>query len=293
MSESIEHRFGGPWTEIKLSVLKKYLDFYTQALKHKPFELLYIDAFAGTGSRIEEIPASPMFNTDKTEIRYEGSAKIALGITRKFDRYLFVENDPKKIIALNLIKDSHPDDNITIKQGDANQIIQSIALKDCWKSSKYRGVIFLDPYGNEVEWETLKAIAATKSLDVWFLFPLSGVYRQASHDKAKLEKYKKESLNRMFGTDSWEAAFYKKIENSQDDLFGNNELNESRIPVQDIEQWVKLRLNECFPYVAEPLPLPLNGAQLYSLFFCVSNKLPKAKGLALKAADFILKQHGR
>jgi hypothetical protein len=35
-----------------------------------------------------------------------------------------------------------------------------------------RGVIFLDPFGASLEWETLKFIAATKALDVWYLFPL-------------------------------------------------------------------------------------------------------------------------
>ena len=41
--------FGGPWTEQKLKILERYLDAYTTALKNQRFELVYIDAFAGTG----------------------------------------------------------------------------------------------------------------------------------------------------------------------------------------------------------------------------------------------------
>ena len=41
-------RFGGRWTETKLEILEAYLNAYTTALKHKPFKLIYIDAFAGT-----------------------------------------------------------------------------------------------------------------------------------------------------------------------------------------------------------------------------------------------------
>ena len=43
--------FGGDWTQQKLEVLKQYLHAYKQALKKQPFELYYIDAFAGTGYR--------------------------------------------------------------------------------------------------------------------------------------------------------------------------------------------------------------------------------------------------
>ena len=42
-------QFGGAWTEEKLQILERYLDAYTTALKNKPFNLVYIDAFAGVG----------------------------------------------------------------------------------------------------------------------------------------------------------------------------------------------------------------------------------------------------
>ena len=45
---STKQSFGGPWTIEKLNILSNYLDFYTTALKNLPFQLMYIDAFAGT-----------------------------------------------------------------------------------------------------------------------------------------------------------------------------------------------------------------------------------------------------
>lgn len=42
--------FGGPWTLQKLNILDRYLDAYTTALKNQPFNLIYVDAFAGEGS---------------------------------------------------------------------------------------------------------------------------------------------------------------------------------------------------------------------------------------------------
>ena len=41
--------FGGAWTRQKLEILRRYLDTYTTALKDQPFELIYVDAFAGAG----------------------------------------------------------------------------------------------------------------------------------------------------------------------------------------------------------------------------------------------------
>jgi three-Cys-motif partner protein len=70
-------------------------------------------------------------------------------------------------------------------QSDANQALQSAIKWNEWHST--RGVLFLDPYGMDVEWDTLRAIANTRRVDVWFLFSLSGLYRQATRDEAIAE----------------------------------------------------------------------------------------------------------
>jgi three-Cys-motif partner protein len=38
-----------------------------------------------------------------------------------------------------------------------------------WRS--HRAVLFLDPYGMQVEWQTIEAIAKTAAIDLWLLFP--------------------------------------------------------------------------------------------------------------------------
>ena len=281
------HKFGGPWTEIKLEVLKKYLRFYTQALG-KRFELLYIDAFAGTGNRTENIPAAPIMSEEEHSITYDGSARIALKIVPPFNKYLFIENNTKRFKELSKLKKEFSNHYIEITKGDANEIIKNMAKKKIWNTDKYRGVIFLDPYGLEIDWHTLEAIADTKSFDVWFLFSISGVYRQASLDFDKMEQYKKEKLTRLFGTDDWEDTFYGT--SKQKTLFGDATVKERKVDVRQMEDWVLNRLKGCFPYVSKPLALPSSGTQLYSLFFCVSNSSRKAIELAKKVADHILQQ---
>ena len=58
-------------------------------------------------------------------------------------------------------------------------LIRKLCCEIDWRRT--RGVIFLDPFGASLEWQTLKVIAATEALDVWYFFPLSSIFRNAPH----------------------------------------------------------------------------------------------------------------
>ena len=78
-----EHKFGGPWTEVKLDTVMYYLECYTKALSFKTFELWYIDAFAGSGSREVETLKGGIFEGKPISVEREilaGSARRALAI---------------------------------------------------------------------------------------------------------------------------------------------------------------------------------------------------------------------
>jgi hypothetical protein len=85
------HRVGGDWTKTKLAVLANYLAAYTTALKKTPFELLYLDTFAGTGCRTTAVlPRYHIFNALKRGIRtvlgkpeVELSGRIAVASLRE------------------------------------------------------------------------------------------------------------------------------------------------------------------------------------------------------------------
>jgi three-Cys-motif partner protein len=79
------HLFGGPWTERKLSVVRRYLETYAQALKNQAFERVYVDAFAGTGDRTDNRRASlPLLDLPEFDAVAKGSARIALESNRPF-----------------------------------------------------------------------------------------------------------------------------------------------------------------------------------------------------------------
>jgi hypothetical protein len=83
------HRFGGAWTELKLDAVHYYLGFFTRVLRTQPFDLWYIDAFAGSGTRtIERETGGLLENAPVTEVTEElaGSVLRALSVDPPFAR---------------------------------------------------------------------------------------------------------------------------------------------------------------------------------------------------------------
>jgi three-Cys-motif partner protein len=138
----------------------------------------------------------------------------------------------------------------------------------------------------EVEWATLEAIAKTGAIDVWFLFSLSGLYRQATRRDADITPDKRAAITRILGTSAWDDELYTE---TAPDMFGDTQ-KQRHADVQGLERYVKRRLETIFAKVFTPKALPVDTKpQRFSLFLCISNADPKAVGLATKIANHILK----
>lgn len=287
-----ENEFGDQHTELKLSVVEKYLKAFTTALSGKFKELWYIDAFAGTGSRTVRHEAKPANLIEPSEPekveRRRGSARIAIDVRPAFDFIVFIDHKRSYVRALEDLASNHPQRRIAVVKNDANRALEDLIDANRWHST--RAVLFLDPFGMELEWSTLEKIASTRAIDVWFLFSLAGLYRQATRDLADVDESKRAALNRVFGSTAWEDELYAVPD--QHDLFsaGTDGPRHRRLNVAGLEAYVKRRLETIFGAVLDPLRLPINkGPQRFSLFFCISNPEPKAVGLATKIASHILK----
>lgn len=286
---AISHEFGGQHTDLKLSVIEKYLSGYTTALRSQFSQLWYIDAFAGTGNRtVRTITnGSELLETsvvERIDIR-RGSAQIALDTKPDFDFLVFIEQNPRYVAELNDLAARYLQKRIQVISGDANAALRSLVATNQWTNK--RAVVFLDPYGMEVEWRTLQALASTKAIDVWFLFPLAGLFRQATRKLTDIDPSKRAALIRMFGDDAWEQELYPKQDNG--DLFGNASERERLADVKGLENYTKSRLKTIFAEVFDPLPLPIDERpQRFSLFLCVSNPVPAAIGLASRIAKNLL-----
>jgi three-Cys-motif partner protein len=190
-------------------------------------------------------------------------------------RYCFIEKHQSHFSQLLKLRDRFPTKSIELLQGDANAILPLLLAE--LDARHWRGVLFLDPYGMGFAWETLKAIAATGLLDVWYLFPLSGVFRQASRSLDAVDQHKAAALDCCLGTPAWRDAIYR--EERQLDLFGNAPGMERFADVDAIEHFVSNRLQEVFPAVAKPLHLPhANGSAVLFVVFRGFQSVTKSPG---------------
>jgi three-Cys-motif partner protein len=294
------HRFGGDWTTAKLNVLADYLKSYTTALKDKPskerpFPKAYIDAFAGTGYREARSVSGtggsqqelllPDLAEEEPQALLDGSARRALKTSPRFDRYVFIERSVERCAHLEALKQEFADlaGDIQIRQGDANAEIQDFCSKEDWNSG--RAVLFLDPYGMQVEWRTIEVVARTKAIDMWLLFPLGiGVNRLLTKSGEIPEGWKRR-LTLLLGTEDWYDEFYRT--ERMPTLFGDSD-QVVKATTDTIGKYFNERLKSVFAAVAERPQVLLNGQNnpLYLLCFAVGNA--RGAPVALKIANHLL-----
>ena len=283
--------FGGRWTEVKLDVLEKYLGAYTRIfatnLKARHFQTIYVDAFAGTG-RISYLPneQEDLFEHSRQEY-VKGSATRALEVSPEFNRYIFIESNAARCAELNGLKSQFPEKErrIEIRNDDANQFLQEWCTKADW--STCRAVVLLDSFAMDVSWETIEALAKTKGIDLWWLFP-SSAFNRLLTTGAKPPATWAKALTRACGTPDW-IRFYEA--RKQDGLFGPIETEEKISGFDEINSFLRKRLESVFVRVAPPLYLKnSSNTPLFMLFFAASNEKGAATGT--KIANWIIKNSG-
>ncbi len=270
-------RFGGPWTEQKLEILRRYLDAYTTALKNQPFQLTYVDAFAGAGSYAEATSEYAEFH----EMR-SGSTRIALDVDdRPFDRLVFIEKDALAAESLLILTNDYRGRQIDVIPGDANMVIPRFCAR---MTPNDRAVVFLDPYATQVSWDTVAAIAETRKIDCWILFPLMAVTRMMPTEGRPSEQWASR-LDFVFGGRHWEETYH---DSPQLSLFDSEPRSERNPGSRQIAQTYRQRLEEVFSEVAPTSRTLVNSTNspLFELFFAASN--PAGSRPAIRIASHIL-----
>jgi three-Cys-motif partner protein len=290
--------FGGHWTQLKLQILSKYLRAYRQIFESnqraRHFQVSYVDAFAGTGviprPQLEGTFAElmPDLAANEEEFR-KGSVRRALEVEPPFHRYIFIEKDFTKCAELSILAKEFSTRNVRIINDDGNQAL----LKWCEEMDTRleRAVIFLDPFGASVEWNVIEAIAKTKAVDLWILFPYSAINRMLTANRKPPAGWA-ERLNRFFGTDKWEDAFYSQ--SSWISLLNPNQEVERVHKTADgveITQFFLNRLEAIFAEVAKPGFLFNSKGLLFVLFFAAGNERGAKTGV--KIANDLLRELGQ
>ncbi len=257
--------FGGDWTEEKLARVQKYLAAYTKALSKQSFHTIYVDAFAGTGYRTlkqkddQNTLLFPELAESEPVQFLDGSARIALRVEPRFAEYVFIEKNRIRFAELEKLKQDFPSlsNDIHLENEDANTYLASMCRKRHWRAKIHadRAVLFLDPFGTEVAWQTMEAIARTEAIDLWYLFPLQ-VNRLLKRD-GNIDEHWRNVLNRVFGNSDWNDKFYATETNQG--LFGEHHAIRKVVNTDLLSKYVVERLKSIFPAVAEN-PLITVGA---------------------------------
>ena len=281
------NKFGGAWTRKKLSVLEEYLDLYTTALKNQSFSLIYIDAFAGSGKiqiRSKEDPDNAFRDL------LDGSVVRAIKTSDKpFDELIFVDKDEENCKRLERLRDEYRDRRITVHNGEANEFL--LGFERDWRSS--RGVLFLDPYGTQVKFETIQRIAQFHALDTWILMPVLAIARLLPKNKEPNEiskRWKCDLLNQIYGGESW-RDLYK--DSSQLDLFQEHPDRVRDHGVQGLISIYKEKLRSVFGdrFLEHSLKLKNSkNAVLYEMIFCCGSTSGRAIGASHRLARYLIKK---
>lgn len=291
------HFFGGAWTEAKLEIVAAYAKSFQTALKNQPFENWYVDPFAGTGERSEKRQTGGIFQSEapgEEVVTFAGSARRALDISPHFDHYRFADAKAGHVRALRNLASEYEDRDVRVFHGDGNDCVRDVLREAPWSGSnawRQRGIVFLDPYGMAVRWETLQRIANTKKLDVWFLFAAKAVRQQLGANIHDVDETKAAALDRFFGEPNWREEFFRAPE-GQVTLFDIEPTAQTAVNLSAIGAYARRRFTDAFCWVSEPKSLTVRNVPDYFQLYCMTNnKSEKAVALVSRLHSGVVRAH--
>jgi len=262
----------GLWTEIKLKIIQEYAAAYTTILKEKSWcrSYAYIDAFAGGGEFVSK---------EDRERFIPGSPLNALNIQNKFTEYYFIDIDPQKIERLKELTADRPEaSTIHFYVGDANIKVTQDIMPNFQYNSFKRALCILDPYGLDIEWQTIESIGKAKTMDVFLNFPLMDINRNAALKILEASNPEEGArLTKIWGDNSWKDLAYVE----QQAMFSTPVLIKKGEGNEILKRGFRERLRAVagFSFVPEPILMRNRvGGQLYFLFF--ASHQPVAQNIA-------------
>lgn len=159
----------GPWSEIKLEIIRKYAAAYSTILAKQPrLAHIYVDAFAGAG----------VHRSRETDELVQGSPLVALSVKPRFSEYHFVDLNPAKASALLQRVKGEP--NTYVYSGDCNDILLHRILPRCRYDDFRRALWLLDPNGLHYRWEIVEAAGSERGVEVFLNFPIMAINRDVA-----------------------------------------------------------------------------------------------------------------
>lgn len=290
------HRYGGSWSDRKVQLVAKYAQAYRRVLKNQEFRTWYLDIFAGSGTRVSTTTTG-LAITDQEHQQITvtpGSVKAMLNLTEPFHRYVFVENDEENHRALTALVQAHPlAPRCSIDKGDAISLtIANLKSRTWLPGDRDRGLIFVDPYAT-FDFSLMRALAATKRLDVVVLFAVNAVQRVIG--AMRTQPGQAQALTRLFGDEDWKVALRGGHGQArQETLFDDGTAAERGAYTTDamrIHQHYQDKVKAVFGHVA-PAHSEIhddNNLLRFTLMLAVANPSPNARAAADRIARSVFR----
>ncbi|MGA2979143.1 MAG: three-Cys-motif partner protein TcmP [Terriglobales bacterium] len=183
----------GAWAEEKHRLVSLYATLFSSGMKAKWSRRIYVELYAGAGySRIRS-----------TSKFISGSPLLALRLKDPFDKYIFCEEKPNKLKALEArARRIAPSADIVYVQGDCNKRTSEI-LAEIPQGSAGNTVLslcFADPFDIGLEFATIRALATARYVDFLVLLALG---MDANRNYEHYLKEDADKVDRFLGSDSW------------------------------------------------------------------------------------------
>jgi len=261
----------GPWTELKLEYIRKYLGAYSNILNLAGYkEYYFIDAFAGSG----------FCKIKRTGETKRGSALISLSIKPFFTKYFFIEIDPIKYNDLrNVINKYFSKRNIVIKNGDCNKEIDSV-LKEIDDKTPF--IALFDPQAGDLYWSTIQKLSVKKKAEVLINFPFGMAINRYMPLAAgrTISKEIENKIDLIFGCKDWKNIYQERK---------NNKLSPSIAREKYLDLYLTNLISIGFKYYAVKNVKNSRGAHIYYLIFATKN----LKGLEKMKDEFVKSETSR
>lgn len=144
----------GGWAETKYRLLALYDELFSNGMKNKWHQRVYVDLYAGAGhSRIQ--------GTSKF---LKASPIIALTVSHPFDKYIFCEGRADLLAALKArVKRISPQADVSYILGNCDNEIDEIykALPQGSSTNRVLSLCLVDPFDFGLKFETLRRLSTT------------------------------------------------------------------------------------------------------------------------------------
>ncbi|MGP1385821.1 MAG: three-Cys-motif partner protein TcmP [Thainema sp.] len=173
------------------------------------------------------------------------------------------------------MREEFPNRVIDVRQGNCNEVLCNELVPQLPYASKQRAFVFLDPYGLQVDWETVRQLASTKTCDIFVNFSVMGVTRLLPRDQNP-EPAVVNQLNKVMGNTNWLTQIYREPPGIQLDIFGNPTepaLSRDTIQAEWLASLYTEQLQSLFPHVSRPVLMRNSiNSVLYALCLASHNQ---------------------